>query len=107
MSIYHMSLFKVPRKVLHRMESIRSRFFNGIELNCKKATWVKWCNVLASKERGGLGVSSLYALNRALMFKWVWRFKTQKDLLWTRVIKAIHGEKGIIGDCSKVLQKSI
>nr|GFA46394.1 hypothetical protein [Tanacetum cinerariifolium] len=55
----------------------------------------------ASKERGGLGVSSLYALNRALFLKWVWRFKTQKDLLWTRVIKAIHGENGRIGDYSK------
>nr|GFC62524.1 RNA-directed DNA polymerase, eukaryota, reverse transcriptase zinc-binding domain protein [Tanacetum cinerariifolium] len=36
-----------------------------------KASWVKWKSVLASKEKGGLGVSSLYALNRALMMKWV------------------------------------
>ncbi|GJY74414.1 hypothetical protein Tco_0478845, partial [Tanacetum coccineum] len=45
-------------------------------------------NVLASKEKGGLGVSSLYALNRGLMFKWVWRFFTQNTSLWSRVIKA-------------------
>nr|GEW07339.1 RNA-directed DNA polymerase, eukaryota, reverse transcriptase zinc-binding domain protein [Tanacetum cinerariifolium] len=82
-------------------------FFNGVELNCKKAIWVKWCNVLVSKEKGGLGVSSLYALNRALLFKWVWRFKTLKDLLWTRVIKAIHGDKGRIGVGSKVTHNSI
>nr|GEU86187.1 RNA-directed DNA polymerase, eukaryota, reverse transcriptase zinc-binding domain protein [Tanacetum cinerariifolium] len=78
MSIYHMSIFKVPLKVLHPL-----------------------------KEKGGIGVSSLYALNRALLFKWVWRFKTQKDLLWTRVIKAIHGDKGRIGVGSKVNHKSI
>nr|GEV45908.1 ribonuclease H-like domain-containing protein [Tanacetum cinerariifolium] len=30
---------------------------------------VKWNNVLASKEMGGLGVSRFYALNRALIFK--------------------------------------
>nr|GEX58394.1 RNA-directed DNA polymerase, eukaryota, reverse transcriptase zinc-binding domain protein [Tanacetum cinerariifolium] len=54
MYVYHMFIFKVPMKVLHRMESIRSRFFNRVELNCKKAIWVKWCNVLASKEKGGL-----------------------------------------------------
>nr|GEV59119.1 RNA-directed DNA polymerase, eukaryota, reverse transcriptase zinc-binding domain protein [Tanacetum cinerariifolium] len=41
--------------------------------------------------RGGLGVSSLFALNRALMFKWVWRFITQGFSLWARVIKALHG----------------
>nr|GEX09950.1 RNA-directed DNA polymerase, eukaryota [Tanacetum cinerariifolium] len=35
MPIYHMSLFKVPKKVLHRMESMRSHFFNGAELSIK------------------------------------------------------------------------
>nr|GEX40764.1 RNA-directed DNA polymerase, eukaryota [Tanacetum cinerariifolium] len=68
MSIYNMSLFKVPMKVLHRMESIRCHFFNGAEIDDKKPIWVKWKNVLASKQIGGLGVSSLYALNIALIF---------------------------------------
>nr|GEZ72017.1 RNA-directed DNA polymerase, eukaryota [Tanacetum cinerariifolium] len=57
--------------------------------------------------KGGLGVSSLYALNRAFMFKWVWRFTTQQDLLWTKVIKAIYGEDGRISDGSKHVPKSI
>nr|GEX61569.1 RNA-directed DNA polymerase, eukaryota, reverse transcriptase zinc-binding domain protein [Tanacetum cinerariifolium] len=47
--------------------------------------------------KGGLGVSSLFALNRALMFKWVWRFITQGSSLWARVIKALHGYDGKIG----------
>ncbi|GJZ37719.1 RNA-directed DNA polymerase, eukaryota, reverse transcriptase zinc-binding domain protein, partial [Tanacetum coccineum] len=81
--------------------------YNGVELNSKKAIWVKWCKVLASKDKGGLGVSSLFALNRALLIKWVWRFKTQNNLLWTRVIKAIHGDKGRFGIGSKVFHKSI
>ncbi|GJV15041.1 RNA-directed DNA polymerase, eukaryota, reverse transcriptase zinc-binding domain protein [Tanacetum coccineum] len=70
MPIYHMSIFKVPMKVLHHMESIRGRFFSGVNSNSKKSIWVKWSNVLCSKEKGDLGVSSLYALNRALMCKW-------------------------------------
>ncbi|GKB54896.1 ribonuclease H-like domain-containing protein, partial [Tanacetum coccineum] len=92
-----MSLFKVPAKVLLNMESIRCHFFNGIEHNGKKPIWVKWNKVLASKEKGGLGVSSFYALNRALLFKWVWRFCTQQSALWTKIIKGIHGEDGKIG----------
>nr|GFA05306.1 RNA-directed DNA polymerase, eukaryota, reverse transcriptase zinc-binding domain protein [Tanacetum cinerariifolium] len=31
----------VPKKVLHRMESMRSYFFNGAELSGKKSVWVK------------------------------------------------------------------
>ncbi|GJY17000.1 RNA-directed DNA polymerase, eukaryota, reverse transcriptase zinc-binding domain protein [Tanacetum coccineum] len=79
MPIYHMSIFKVPMK--------------------KK--------VLASKDKGGLGVSSLYELNRALLFKWVWRFFTQSSSLWTRVIKAIHGNDGKIGKKTKSAHPSI
>nr|GEZ40547.1 RNA-directed DNA polymerase, eukaryota [Tanacetum cinerariifolium] len=59
----------------------------------RKEAWKEVVDkVLTSKEKGGLGVSSLYALNRGLMFKWIWRFYTQKSSLWTRVIKAIHGD---------------
>nr|GFA02544.1 RNA-directed DNA polymerase, eukaryota [Tanacetum cinerariifolium] len=47
--------------------------FNGHETSSKKASWVQWNKVLVPKDNGGLGVSSLYALNRGLMFKWVWR----------------------------------
>ncbi|GJT08302.1 RNA-directed DNA polymerase, eukaryota, reverse transcriptase zinc-binding domain protein [Tanacetum coccineum] len=68
-------------------------------LEVKKHHGVNWNKVLTAKERGGLGVSSLYALNRGLMCKWVWRFFAHKSLLWSRVIKAIHGpEGGLITD---------
>ena len=50
--------------------------------------------MLSPKVKGGLGVSSLYALNISLMFKWIWRFYTQDSSLWVRVIKAIHGADG-------------
>ncbi|GKA54163.1 RNA-directed DNA polymerase, eukaryota, partial [Tanacetum coccineum] len=48
--IYHMSLFKVPMKVLHNMEAIKARFFNGMDINSRKLSWVRWKNVMASKE---------------------------------------------------------
>ncbi|GJZ06340.1 RNA-directed DNA polymerase, eukaryota [Tanacetum coccineum] len=95
--IYHMSIYRVPKRVLLVLESIRSHFFNGHDSNSKKASWVKWSSVITSKEKGGLGVASLYALNRALMLKWVWRFFSNKDSFWARVIKAIYGEDGSMG----------
>ncbi|GKD62672.1 RNA-directed DNA polymerase, eukaryota, reverse transcriptase zinc-binding domain protein, partial [Tanacetum coccineum] len=90
MPIYHISLFKVPVKVLQKMESIRCHFFNGVDQNGKRPIWVKWNNVLAPKQKGGLGVLSLYSLNRALLFKWVWRFHTKKASLWAKVIIASY-----------------
>nr|GFC16064.1 RNA-directed DNA polymerase, eukaryota, reverse transcriptase zinc-binding domain protein [Tanacetum cinerariifolium] len=96
----------VPLIVLHSLESIRCHFFNGHELNSNKAPWVKWKSVLAFKEKGGLGVSSLYALIIALMMKWVWRFYSQKESLWARVIKAIYGDGGHVGKVFKAGSRS-
>nr|GFA61019.1 putative RNA-directed DNA polymerase, eukaryota, reverse transcriptase zinc-binding domain protein [Tanacetum cinerariifolium] len=62
--IYWMSLFKVPKSVLAKMEALRREFFNGAQSNEKKNTWVKWSKVLSTKKHGGLGVSSFFALNR-------------------------------------------
>ncbi|GKE14099.1 RNA-directed DNA polymerase, eukaryota [Tanacetum coccineum] len=89
--IYNMSIYKVPKSVLHVMESIRRNFFNGVQCDERKITWIKWTKVLASKKYEGLGVSSFYALNRTLLFKWVWRFISRDNSLWCRFIKSMHG----------------
>ncbi|GJS76384.1 RNA-directed DNA polymerase, eukaryota [Tanacetum coccineum] len=92
--IYNMSIFKVPKFVLNYMESLRRNFFNGVQEGDRKIAWVKWSKVLASKKFGGLGVSSFFALNRALLFKWVWRYLSRDNSLWSRVISALHGLNG-------------
>ncbi|GJX31521.1 RNA-directed DNA polymerase, eukaryota, reverse transcriptase zinc-binding domain protein, partial [Tanacetum coccineum] len=105
--IFHMSIYKVPMAVLRTMEGIRARFFNGADNKVRKSSWVSWNQVMASKDAGGLGVASLFALNRGLMFKWVWRFITQKNSLWAKVITAIHGDDGKIGKTVKPTFPSI
>ncbi|XP_035831828.1 uncharacterized protein LOC118480930 [Helianthus annuus] len=39
---------------------------------------------------GGLGLHSLKDINTALLSKWGWRYKTERDNLWVGVISAIH-----------------
>ncbi|GJZ38047.1 RNA-directed DNA polymerase, eukaryota, reverse transcriptase zinc-binding domain protein, partial [Tanacetum coccineum] len=92
--IFHMSIFRVPLGVLQKLESIRRNFFNGHEYDSRKASWVKWSHVLADKDKGGLGVSSLFAINRGLMIKWLWKFYDQKHSFWSKIITAIHGKDG-------------
>ncbi|GKE54582.1 RNA-directed DNA polymerase, eukaryota, partial [Tanacetum coccineum] len=104
--IYYMSMFKVPSQVLKCLEDTRRQFFNGADPKEKKMSWVKWSRVLASKDKGGLGVSSFFALNRALLLKWVWRFRYDRNSLWTRFIKALYGNSGSIETPSKVAYSS-
>nr|GEV77415.1 RNA-directed DNA polymerase, eukaryota, reverse transcriptase zinc-binding domain protein [Tanacetum cinerariifolium] len=58
-----------------------------------KITWVAWAKVLSSKKNRGLGVSSFFALNRALLLKWVWRYLVQDGSLWYHIISAIYDSR--------------
>lgn len=49
-----------------------------------------WKLVLGPKDQGGLGVGSLACMNWALLYKWLWRFKSDSTSLWKRVICGIH-----------------
>nr|GEX65261.1 RNA-directed DNA polymerase, eukaryota [Tanacetum cinerariifolium] len=90
--LYHMSIYKVPLGVLNNMESIRRKFFNGIDKDEIKMSMIGWNKILASKKKRGLGVSSFFALNRALLLKWIWRFLSHSSSLWTRFIKAMYAK---------------
>ncbi|GKA27507.1 hypothetical protein Tco_0713675 [Tanacetum coccineum] len=61
---------RIPQDVV---ASSARNFFNGVDITEKKMSLISWKKVLASKKNGGLGVSSFFAMNRALLFKWVWR----------------------------------
>ncbi|GKB75217.1 RNA-directed DNA polymerase, eukaryota, partial [Tanacetum coccineum] len=74
------------------LERIRSKFFIGANQSDRKMSWVAWDQVLAAKKRGGLGISSFYALNRALLLKWVWRYISQDGSLWYHIIRALYGD---------------
>nr|GEY20162.1 RNA-directed DNA polymerase, eukaryota [Tanacetum cinerariifolium] len=91
---YYMSLFKAPKGVLKRLESIHNSFFLGADLDERKITWVSWRKAMSQKNHGGLGVHSLYALNHALIFKWIWSFKSAHSGLWLNVIKVIYENEG-------------
>nr|GFA63377.1 hypothetical protein [Tanacetum cinerariifolium] len=60
--------------------------------------------VLASKSNGGLGASSFYALDRGLLFKWIWHFLSRDQSLWSQVIHALHGSKH---RCGVLLLKNV
>ncbi|GKA42446.1 RNA-directed DNA polymerase, eukaryota, reverse transcriptase zinc-binding domain protein [Tanacetum coccineum] len=94
--LYHMSIYKVPMGVLNNIESIRRRFFNGVDKYERKMSMIGWNKILASKKKGGFGVSSFFALNRALLLKWIWRFLSHGSSLWTRFIKVMYSDRGFL-----------
>ncbi|XP_021980533.1 uncharacterized protein LOC110876677 [Helianthus annuus] len=87
---YYFSLFKAPLNVLESLDRIRRVFFWGGSEEKARMNWVAWEKTIAPLEFGGLGFGSLRDANLAMLAKWWWRFKTEKNGLWRRVIWAIH-----------------
>ncbi|GJV91196.1 RNA-directed DNA polymerase, eukaryota [Tanacetum coccineum] len=104
--IYLMSIYKTPVGVLRKMESIRRRFFNGADINENKMSMIGWEKIMVSRKKGGLGISSFFAQNRALLFKWIWRFRSKDSSLWYRVIKAMFGDSGALDNTGKFARSS-
>ncbi|KAF5754385.1 putative RNA-directed DNA polymerase [Helianthus annuus] len=87
---YFFSLYKAPAKVLDILERLRRVFFWGGSDDNSPMSWLAWEKVIAPIEYGGLGFGSLCDANLAMLSKWWWRFKTDKEGLWRRVVWAIH-----------------
>ena len=49
---------------------------------------VKWADVCAPKDLGGIGIISSRHMNVALILKWVWRILSDDGGLWLKLIKA-------------------
>ncbi|GJR80769.1 hypothetical protein Tco_0151554 [Tanacetum coccineum] len=92
---YYMSLFKDSEGVLTNTKTLRNRFYLGADVDEKKMSWVAWKPVISAKKNRGLGVNSMFALNRALLFKWIWIFLTEPEAFLVRVVKEIHGLHGV------------
>lgn len=89
---YHISIFKAPKAVIDSMERLWRDFLWGSENDNRKIAWVKWSTVLRDKKSGGLGIGSIFASSISLLAKWAWKFRTDNNPLWTRLIKSIYGK---------------
>jgi len=52
----------------------------------KKTCNVSWLSNYLPKSAGGLRIGSLRDKNKALLFKWLWRFGLEKSSMWKDVI---------------------
>ncbi|XP_071713042.1 uncharacterized protein [Rutidosis leptorrhynchoides] len=57
-------------------------------------SWVKWDRVISSYEGGGLNIGSLKNKNLSLLGKWLWKFKTETNSFWVKIICSIDGPNG-------------
>ena len=68
---YYMSIFCTLKVVAHKITTMQSRFLQGGSIDNTKIHRLAWETVVKEKNRGGLGVGTILAKNKALFFKWI------------------------------------
>ncbi|KAJ9699285.1 hypothetical protein PVL29_008065 [Vitis rotundifolia] len=92
--IYQLSLFRMPKLVVKRLEKLQRDFLWGGGSMERKIHLINWEVVCTQKEKGGLGIRKIDLLNKALLGKWIWRYAFEKDLFWKKVIGVKYGQEG-------------
>ncbi|KAF5806717.1 putative reverse transcriptase zinc-binding domain-containing protein [Helianthus annuus] len=88
--LYYFSLYSAPKKIINDLERLMRNFLWGGIDDVKKLHWVAWEKITIPKNKGGLGITRLEDCNDALILKWLWRYRLEGDVLWKKVIDAIH-----------------
>lgn len=82
---------------MRKLEQLFRNFLWGDKADKKEVHLVAWPEVTKPKSKGGLGIVPLEARNQALLCKWSWRFRREKDALWLRVLTVKYDLEGIGG----------
>ena len=56
---------------------------------------IKWSDIQLANELGGLRVGNIMHKNLILLFKWWWRYSESDNTLWKKILKSVHGIKGL------------
>jgi len=86
LSVYWLSLVKVPSSILHRIQQLIANF---IWRGARKHTCyhlAKWKNIARPKDNDGWGIQNIFWFAQSLVAKSCWRGLFGKGL-WNRVLK--------------------
>ncbi|XP_074278404.1 uncharacterized protein LOC141601995 [Silene latifolia] len=98
LSVYFLSVFKIPVSVTKRLDAILSHFWWA---GHKKSPSISWCSRLflsQSKRNGGLGIRRMKEFNQALLAKIGWRMITHPNSILCKSIGAKYGLRWCDGD---------
>lgn len=81
MPIYLLSTMNPTTTIIKKIHQIMAIFFcenNGEQ----RRYWASWDTLCFPIEEGGLGLRSLFDMNKAMMIKLWWKFRTDVGTLW-------------------------
>ena len=84
---YTIAVFKLPKLLCKKLNSMMLRFWWGHKDNLNRMPWLSWGKVGVSKGNGGLDFRDIECFNQALLAKQGWRLVQQPNSLVGKIIK--------------------
>lgn len=81
--------------MLNRLSRFRTDFFGETRIIQKTYHLVKWDEVKRSMRIGRLGIRSITTMNKAFHGKCLWRFLSEEDNMWKKIIKIKWMNRGL------------
>lgn len=94
--LYMMSFFEIPRKVLEKIEYLRSRFYWQAEEQKRKYRLARWSILCQPKDIGGLGIKNIDVQNKCLLCKWLFKL-INEDGIWQQILRRKYFHNKSIG----------
>ena len=91
-----MSFFEIPRKVLEKIEYLRSRFYWQAEEQKRKYRLARWSILCQPKDIGGLGIKNIDVQNKCLLCKWLFKL-INEDGIWQQILRRKYFHNKSIG----------
>lgn len=84
---YAMQCANLPSIIVDNIDRINQKILWGSTESSKKMHWIRWEKVTKPKSKGGLGLQTSKGRNTALLAKLNWRFHSDQEALWARVLR--------------------
>ncbi|OVA04070.1 hypothetical protein BVC80_1679g34 [Macleaya cordata] len=87
-SNFNMSTNIFPAQVLDKITRYQRNFWWGHDFSDRKLHYIGWNTISKPIEQGGLNIRDASLVNKAPLGKLTWRFLTEPNALWVRLLKA-------------------
>lgn len=94
--IYAMSIFKLPKKLCHNIGAAMATFWWNFGNKEKSIQWRKWEKMDTHKCCGGMGFRDLFAFNKALLSKQVWRLLSNPNSMVSSLLRCKYYKNGSV-----------
>ena len=84
--MFMLSLFRIPKGVLKRLDYYRSRFFWQCDDHKKKYRLARWSILCEPKRVEGLGITNMDVHNSCLLSKWLFKLMNENGI-WQTLLK--------------------